>query len=146
MLTKVSKSFKWEMGHRLTFHEGLCRNVHGHTYRMRIEIEGEPDTNGIVKDYYDIEKAVKPFIDTLDHAFLVDDKDSVMIEFLNTNGLKHKIIPYFTTAENIVSYLMNEIYPVFANYGNLHSITMRVYETDDVFAEINMKLNKMLNL
>jgi 6-pyruvoyl-tetrahydropterin synthase len=94
----------------------------------------------MVIDYYDIDKAVKPFIDMLDHAFLVDNRDSIMIEFLNSNNMKHKIIPFFSTAENIVTYLMEEIYPVLTNRGNLHSITLRIYETNDVFAEISRTL------
>ncbi|MFI5263969.1 MAG: 6-carboxytetrahydropterin synthase, partial [Candidatus Kapaibacterium sp.] len=30
MLTRISKSFRWEMAHRLPFHEGGCRHIHGH--------------------------------------------------------------------------------------------------------------------
>ena len=29
MRTTISKQFRWEMGHRLPFHEGLCKNIHG---------------------------------------------------------------------------------------------------------------------
>lgn len=140
MITKVSKTYKWEMGHRLTYHDGPCRNIHGHTYRLRIDIEGEPGGNGMVIDYYDIDKVVKPFLEKIDHAFLADDKDTAMIEFLKSNGLKMKIIPFYSTAENIATFIMNELYPAFVNPGNLHTLTLRIYETDDVFAEISKKL------
>jgi 6-pyruvoyltetrahydropterin/6-carboxytetrahydropterin synthase len=140
MKIKVSKSYKWEMGHRLTFHDGPCRNIHGHSYRLRIDIVGEPGTNGMVIDYYDIDKAVKPFIETLDHAFLVNDKDSSTIEFLKSNRMKYKVVPFFSTAENIVSYFMEELYPAFAIHKNLHSLELRIYETEDAFAEISRDL------
>ncbi len=140
MMTKVSKTYKWEMGHRLTFHEGPCRNIHGHTYRMRLDIEGEPDDKGMVIDYYDMDKVVLPFLEQLDHAFLCDDKDMAMIEFLKAGGLKLKILPFYSTAENIAGYIMNELYPLFRSHGKLKSITVRVHETEDVFAEIIKEL------
>ena len=62
---KISKEFRWEMGHRLPFHDGLCRNIHGHSYYMVIEIEGELNENGMIIDFYDLGKAVKPIIDEL---------------------------------------------------------------------------------
>jgi len=42
------------MAHRLPFHDGGCRNVHGHSYSMTIELVGEPDRNGMVLDYFDM--------------------------------------------------------------------------------------------
>ena len=38
---KVAKEFKWEMGHRLPEHFGNCKNIHGHSYKMIAEFEGE---------------------------------------------------------------------------------------------------------
>ena len=39
---KIAKEFRWEMGHRLPEHFGLCKNIHGHSYKMVVEFEGEP--------------------------------------------------------------------------------------------------------
>ncbi len=128
------------MRHRLTYQQGPCRTNHSHTYRLRIDIEGELNGDGMVIDYYNIDKVVLPFLQTLDHAFLVDDKDISMIEFLEANELKMKVIPFYSTAENIAAFIMNELYPAFVNPGNLIALTLRIYETDDVFAEITKKL------
>ena len=38
---KIAKEFRWEMGHRLPEHFGLCKNIHGHSYKMIVEFEGE---------------------------------------------------------------------------------------------------------
>ena len=29
---KIAKEFRWEMGHRLPEHFGLCKNIHGHCH------------------------------------------------------------------------------------------------------------------
>ena len=97
MKIKIAKDFYWEMSHRLPDHPGLCRNIHGHSYKMQIELEGEPTAQGMVLDYYELSKIVKPFLEQFDHAFLCDENDSLMIEFLRTNNFKHsgKHLPVF---------------------------------------------------
>jgi len=49
---KIAKEFRWEMGHRLPEHTGLCRNIHGHSYRMVVEITGDVLANGMIIDFY----------------------------------------------------------------------------------------------
>ena len=40
---KIAKEFNWEMGHRLPEHFGKCKNIHGHSYKMMVELEGDLD-------------------------------------------------------------------------------------------------------
>ncbi len=79
---KVAKEFRWEMGHRLSEHFGLCKNIHGHSYRMIVEFEGELNEQGMVIDFYDVEKIITPIIEKLDHAFMVNINDEGVIKFL----------------------------------------------------------------
>ena len=37
MLT-VTKSIKFDAAHVLTNHQGLCKNLHGHTYRVEVSV------------------------------------------------------------------------------------------------------------
>jgi len=60
MNTKISKEFKWEMSHRLPFHKGLCQNIHGHTYKLRLDLVGSLDENGMLIDFYDLEIITQP--------------------------------------------------------------------------------------
>ncbi len=138
--TKIAKEFKWEMSHRLSFHEGPCKNVHGHTYRMVVEIEGTLDQNSMVLDYYHVERIIRPMINKLDHAFLCDEDDDLMINFLNENGFKLHIMPTVTTAENMVSYFLDIFAPEFKKFDNILSLKVRVLETEDVYAERTIKL------
>ncbi len=73
---KIAKRFRWEAAHRLPWHEGLCRNLHGHSYRMTVELEGEPDARGMVLDFKHLKRVLKPLVDAWDHAILVAESDA----------------------------------------------------------------------
>lgn len=136
---KIAKEFTWEMGHRLPFHKGNCKNLHGHTYKTRIEIEGNPDDNGIVLDYYELDSIVSTILNKLDHGFLVCSEDSELIEVLTKLNSKHVIVNFHSTAENICSYLLVEIKKS-GLPSNIKKITARVFETSDTYAENSLIL------
>ncbi|MCK5520188.1 MAG: 6-carboxytetrahydropterin synthase [Candidatus Marinimicrobia bacterium] len=97
------------MAHRLTFHEGLCRNIHGHSYMLEIYIEGENDKNGMIMDYADLKELVKnSIIEQLDHCIAIYEKDELLIGKL-PQSLKQFIFPFETTAENLVKWILNEL-------------------------------------
>jgi 6-pyruvoyltetrahydropterin/6-carboxytetrahydropterin synthase len=47
-----------------------CRHIHGHTYRLKVWLEGKPDEIGWVMDFADLKKSLMPVIDTIDHKIL----------------------------------------------------------------------------
>lgn len=138
--TLIAKDFRWEMGHRLPFHSGGCQNIHGHSYRLRVVIEGRLDDNGMVMDYFDLKEIVDPIVDRLDHAFLCDDQDTAMLDFFETNRLKHLVVPFRTTAENIAGWLLEQIAASLSGYVNLLTLIVRVAETDRTYAERSIPL------
>lgn len=142
MKTKIAKDFYWEMSHRLPYHEGPCRNIHGHSYKVRIEVAGEPRDDGMILDYYDLKILFLPIIEMLDHSFVVDKGDTIMIDFLKENKLKYHIIEKFTTAEHLAEYIYNLINPELRRkYPHISEMTIRLYETDDVYAEVTEQFN-----
>jgi 6-pyruvoyltetrahydropterin/6-carboxytetrahydropterin synthase len=46
--------------------------MHGHTYRVEVILEGEPDHRGMVVDYSEIAAAWMPVENVLDHRILND--------------------------------------------------------------------------
>ena len=136
---KVAKEFRWEMGHRLPEHFGLCKNIHGHSYKMIVEFEGELNEQGMVIDYYDVEKIINPLIEKLDHAFMVCRDDKVVLEFLNKLNSKKVLIDFESTAENICNYLLGEIRKTKMT-GNIKKIVVRVSETKNDYAEAEINL------
>uniref|UniRef100_A0A7V2ZHK4 6-carboxy-5,6,7,8-tetrahydropterin synthase n=1 Tax=Ignavibacterium album TaxID=591197 RepID=A0A7V2ZHK4_9BACT len=137
---KIAKEFRWEMGHRLPEHFGLCKNIHGHSYKMIVEFEGELNKDQMVIDYYDVEKIINPIIQKLDHAFMVNDNDKTVLEFLEKMNSKKVVVDFDATAENICKYLLNEISKSTLP-GNVRSLKVRVYETPFDYAEdvLNLK-------
>ncbi|MCX6174719.1 MAG: 6-carboxytetrahydropterin synthase QueD [Ignavibacteriales bacterium] len=136
---KIAKEFTWEMGHRLPFHTGKCKNLHGHSYKCMVELTGDPDKNGMVMDYYDLKKVVEPILDELDHAFMVCKKDIEMIEALEKLNSRKVVVDFETTAENICVYLLNKIKSAKLPQ-NIHSIKVRVLETENSYAEEETKI------
>lgn len=136
---KIAKEFRWEMGHRLPEHFGLCKNIHGHSYKMIVEFEGELDQNQMVIDYYDVEKIIDPIIQKLDHSFMVNKNDKIVLDFLEKMNSKKVIVNFNSTAENICNYLLSEIKnaPLPPNISN---VKVRVYETQFDYAEETLKL------
>ena len=48
-----------------------CRQIHGHTYKMAIFIEGEPDKDlGWVIDFAVVKEIVEPVVSMVDHKLL----------------------------------------------------------------------------
>jgi 6-pyruvoyltetrahydropterin/6-carboxytetrahydropterin synthase len=131
---KIAKEFTWEMGHRLTFHEGKCRNLHGHSYKCLIELTGNPDANGIVLDYFELKKIMDPILDELDHSVIVWDKDFELIDLLKKLNSRTVISDSQTTAENICTYFIKKIKS--SNLPeNIKELKVRILETEDTYAE-----------
>ncbi len=77
----VGKEFVFHAAHNLAGYNGKCENLHGHSYRLRVEVEGPVRADGMVMDFADIGRVVEEkAISVLDHSYLNDllgDKSSV---------------------------------------------------------------------
>ena len=71
MLT-ITKIFKFEAAHFLPHYEGVCKEVHGHSYKLEVGIGGPIDgKSGMVIDFSRLKLIVnQEIIDHLDHSFL----------------------------------------------------------------------------
>jgi len=73
MKVRLSKTFHFEAAHDLpTFPDGhKCRRLHGHSFRVKVVVEGEvEEKKGYLIDYGDIKLAADPIIKQLDHYYL----------------------------------------------------------------------------
>jgi len=71
----VTKEFSFDCAHMLTGHEGPCKNLHGHTYKLQVEVtsysgvQEEGPSKGMIVDFKDLKQIVKELIvDKLDHS------------------------------------------------------------------------------
>jgi len=130
---KIAKEFRWEMGHRLPFHKGKCKNLHGHSYKMLVEFEGELNNDGMVMDYYDVKNLIAPLVEKLDHSVMVKDDDTELINALKSINSRMNMVPFHTTAENICFYFLEKIKKLNTN-KNLKKVRVWVYETENTYA------------
>lgn len=67
------------MGHRLKDHDGKCRGMHGHTYRLQVEFSGllvsSGSSRGMVADFGVLKAAVRKVKQWFDHAMVLESVD-----------------------------------------------------------------------
>jgi 6-pyruvoyltetrahydropterin/6-carboxytetrahydropterin synthase len=74
-MISVTRIFKFEAAHYLPKHEGKCKNVHGHSYQLEVEITFGPNgmlnDQKMIMDFGDLKNLVNPLIEEyLDHHLL----------------------------------------------------------------------------
>lgn len=47
-----------------------CSQMHGHSFKITLRLQGETNALGWLIDYADIQKAMKPILDQIDHKVL----------------------------------------------------------------------------
>ena len=98
----ISKQYSFDSMHQLWNDDwsadknhrvfGKCAREHGHTYTLEVTIGGPINTNtGMILNYFELDKIMKPMIETLDHYNL------------------NEKFPFLTTAENMVQDLARQI-------------------------------------
>ncbi|MDR0764118.1 MAG: 6-carboxytetrahydropterin synthase QueD [Synergistaceae bacterium] len=69
----LEREFSFDAAHRLESYHGKCENLHGHTYRLSVEIEGSPDADGMIVDFARVKEIVdREVISKFDHSYLND--------------------------------------------------------------------------
>ena len=138
---RVSKEFNFEMAHALWNYDGLCRHIHGHSYKLLITIIGEPIEHtgdqklGMVLDFGDLKRAVKgPVVDFFDHSLVLNrDAENYMPEEPNEMYEKVHLFDFQPTCENLVVYIAEKVEPLLA--AGIDLLSVRLYETPTSFAE-----------
>ena len=77
---KLTQTFFFDAAHTLNrainvYDQLRSKNIHGHTYHVSISIEGEPEENGMVKDFGHIKHITDELHLILDHQFLNEISD-----------------------------------------------------------------------
>lgn len=105
----VTKTVKFDAAHVLTNHQGLCKNLHGHTYRVDISVsQREGEDSDMVIDFKDLKSIAEAVIcDRFDHAFIYNTTSSGECEIaavVEKNSMRTVAIPFRSTAENLAKY------------------------------------------
>jgi len=69
---KLFKEFTFEAAHQLPLvpKDHKCFQLHGHSFKVRVYVQGPINEMGWVIDFAELKGICKPWIETLDHSFL----------------------------------------------------------------------------
>lgn len=105
MSLRIGKTFTFDAAHQLPKHEGKCRNVHGHTYKLEVVIQGVlefDDDIGMFMDFGDVSKIVKETVlDRIDHSFIWNGRMGQGQASIHSQDVKIFDLGKETTAENL---------------------------------------------
>jgi len=124
----VTQICYFSAAHKLREYQRACDMLHGHNYKVLIEISAAELNNlGMVMDYYDIQEVAQKFIKQLDHKYLND-----LSPFDKINPSAENVAKWLfdNISENITSFNKENNS---SNSPKLESIT--IWETDHNFVK-----------
>jgi 6-pyruvoyltetrahydropterin/6-carboxytetrahydropterin synthase len=129
------------MAHTLYKYDGLCRNIHGHSYNLEVTLTGEPRNrpghprDGMVMDFADVRNIVKSqIVNRFDHSLMVNRLvPAKQVELLRKTSERILLVDFQPTTENIAAYIAGILKEHLPEGVSLFSI--RLFETVTSFAE-----------
>ena len=144
-MVRITKEFKFEMAHALHGYDGLCKNIHGHSYKLYVTVKGEIKNDsgsakdGMVLDFDILKSIVKPeIINKYDHSLVLNGK-SPHSEIDLSAFEKVFYLPYQPTSENLVTEFALKIKSKLPREIELYKVALS--ETATSFAEWHSKDN-----
>lgn len=114
----ITKEFTFECAHMLSNYEGKCKNIHGHTYKLKAFIKGMPNINskdqdgGMVCDFSYVKHIIQNYIDTkFDHSIITTAKEQILKNLPKDTKYSYLTYPFDvkTTCEMISLQILNDL-------------------------------------
>lgn len=133
----VTRHIEFEAAHMLYKYEGACRNLHGHSYKLEVTIEGIPNEQyGFVMDFKELNSILKEVVP--DHMFISnknlpnDSTERQIVRILKEADMAIKEYDFVPSAENMVANFAKEIQERLPN--GLDVVKACLWETTNSFA------------
>ena len=105
----------FDAAHALKNYQGPCENLHGHTYKVEVKIQGENlDQSGLVYDFKELKQKLTQVTEAVDHKNLNEIKPFDEIS---------------ASTENLARYFFESLEKILPNEVALKEVT--VFESDD---------------
>lgn len=123
-ILKIEDHF--DSAHFLKGYKGKCANIHGHRWKVEIEIQSNELIDGMVEDFTVLKMSIKDIIRFYDHALIIEKGSlrDLTLNCLKEDGFRIIELDFKPTAENFSKLFYDEISKL--NY-NVKKVT--VYET-----------------
>ncbi|PNX49224.1 MAG: 6-carboxytetrahydropterin synthase QueD [Thermoplasmata archaeon M11B2D] len=111
---RLCREFYFDAAHYIPKYKGKCENLHGHTYKLEVVIEGGIQEDGMVVDFVQMKEIVETaVIEKLDHQSLNERFDN-------------------PTAEHILEWISTQL------KGKLPLFSLRLWEGQGKWVEIHL--------
>ena len=123
----LKNEIQFDTAHYLSGYNGKCSNIHGHRYRMVVEIASETlhtegQERGMVADFGNVKAMMKTIADEFDHKLLIEDNEDGRLVCEQLSKLPNQfavcLVPYRPTAEemsrDIYCRIKNAGFPVYS--------------------------------
>lgn len=106
----------FDSAHFLAGYNGKCRNIHGHEWRVVIEVcretlEDEGQTRDMMFDFGQLKQDVRREVDALDHALIIEQGSlrPATMKALLEEDFKIIELPFRPTAERLAVYFYDRL-------------------------------------
>ena len=139
---RLTKEFTFEAAHMLEGYDGLCREIHGHSYRLLVTIKGEPERDpespklGMVMDFGVLKRIVnEQIVERLDHSFMMRNTLAAeqVVNDLGYRFSKVVLTEYQPTCENMLSDFAERLLGALPD--DIELCSLRLHETASSYAE-----------
>lgn len=135
---RITRHEEFEVAHVLPEYPGPCGNLHGHTYKIEVTVEGPQKEKewGMVIDFNVLKSIIKEVVP--DHRFVYNSKnpsplETEIVSVLDKYGCKIVGYPFATTAENMSQYFAQQINNKLKDY-EVEVVEIKLWETTNSFA------------
>lgn len=136
---RLTKRFTFEMAHALLNYDGVCKNIHGHSYKLEVCVIGTPINkpthaeDGLLIDFKALKQMVnRTIIDEFDHSLVLNQKHAPdLVETLSGQFHKVIVVDYQPTCENLILDFATRIKETLGTEIALHHL--KLHETETAF-------------
>jgi 6-pyruvoyltetrahydropterin/6-carboxytetrahydropterin synthase len=112
----ITTEASFDAAHFLKNYNGKCKNIHGHRWRIIVEVQSENlktdmQEYGMITDFGELKRDLKELADKFDHTFIYE-KDSLkneLVEMLKAEDFALNEVDFRPTAENFSKYIFDEM-------------------------------------
>ncbi len=130
------------MAHALLGNDGPCKNIHVHSYKLRVTLRGKALFNsghlkdGMIIDFSELKTLINDaVIKVYDHALVLNSAAyNSEIELLSKQYARVILVPFQPSCENLIVEMKNKINSLFVDRP-FELISLRLDETATSYAE-----------
>lgn len=141
---KVTKEITFDSAHMLSDYRGKCHNLHGHTYKLQVTLEGDVQGTGneecMVMDFNTLKGYLNSIVDSFDHAIIFSssafrsEAEEELHKWADKYGMAYIEVYGKSTSETIAIVIKDRLADLLGT--NAYHISIRLWETPTSFVEV----------